>query len=82
MWTLACMLCKWAMSSFFIIFYLDDLILMCNNKENPLQVKEKHFCKFEMKNLGNLHFFLGMEVEKDREQHLFYINQIGISRKF
>jgi hypothetical protein len=30
-----------------------------------------------MKDLGDLHFFLGMEVERDRAQLLLYINQIG-----
>jgi hypothetical protein len=29
-----------------------------------------------MKDLGDLHFFLGMEVETDRAQRLLYINQI------
>ncbi len=41
-----------------------------------MQVKEELSCKFEMKDLGDLHFFLGMEVERDRAQHLLYINQI------
>jgi hypothetical protein len=40
-------------------------------------VKEELFRKFEMKYFGDLHFFLGMEVERDHEQHLFNINQIG-----
>jgi hypothetical protein len=62
---------------FFIIFYVNDLILVCNNKDKLLQVKEKLSRKFEMKDLGDLHFFLGMEVERDRAQRLFYINQIG-----
>ncbi len=30
-----------------------------------------------MKDLCNLHFFLGMEVERDRAQCLLYMNQIG-----
>jgi hypothetical protein len=30
-----------------------------------------------MKHLGDLHFFLGMEVERNLAQRLLYINQIG-----
>jgi hypothetical protein len=62
---------------FFIVVYVNDLILVCNNKDKFLQVKEELSRKFEMKDLGDLHFFLGMEVEKDRAQRLLYINQIG-----
>ncbi len=62
---------------FFIIVYVDDLILVCNNKDKLLQVKEKLSRKFEMKDLGDLHFFLGMEVERDHSQRLLYFNQIG-----
>ncbi len=62
---------------FFIMVYVGDLILACNNKDKLLQVKEKLSQKFEMKDLGDLHFFLGMEVERDRAQRLLYINQIG-----
>jgi hypothetical protein len=40
-------------------------------------MKEELSRKFEMKDLGDLHFFLGMEVERDHAQHFFYINQIG-----
>jgi hypothetical protein len=61
----------------FIVVYIDDLILVCNNKDKLLQVKEELSQKFEMKDLGDLHFFLGMEVERDRAQHLLCINQIG-----
>ncbi len=74
---LACTLRKWEMSIFFIVVYVDDLILVCNNKDKLLRVKEELSRKFEMKDVGNLHFFLGMEVERDRAQRLLYINQIG-----
>ncbi len=40
-------------------------------------MKEELFRKFEMKDLGDLHFFLGMEMERDHAQGLLYINQIG-----
>ncbi len=56
--------------------HVDDLILVCNNKDKLLQIKDELFRKFEMKDLGDLHFFLGMEVETDRAQRLLYINQI------
>jgi hypothetical protein len=62
---------------FFIVVYVDDLILVCNNKDKLLQVKEELSRKFEMKDLGDLRFFLGMEVERDCAQPLLYVNQIG-----
>ncbi len=62
---------------FFIVIYVDDLILVCNYKDKLLQVKEDFSRKFEMKDLKDLHFFLGMEVERDRAQCSLYINQIG-----
>ncbi len=62
---------------FFIVVYIDDLILVCNNKNKFLQVKEELSRKFEMKDFSDLHFFLDMEVERDRAQCLLYINQIG-----
>jgi hypothetical protein len=40
-------------------------------------MKEKLSRKFEMKDLGNLHFFLSMEVERGHAQRFFYINQFG-----
>ncbi len=61
---------------FFIMVYVDDLILVCNNQKKLLQIKEELSQKFEMKDLGELHFFLGMEVERNRDQRILRINQI------
>jgi hypothetical protein len=60
-----------------IVVYVDDLILVCNNKDKLLEVKEELSRKFQMKDLRDLHFFLGMEVERNHAQRLLYINQIG-----
>jgi len=53
---------------FFIVVYVDDLILVCNDQNKLLQIKEELNQKFEMKDLGELHFFLGMEVERNRDE--------------
>jgi hypothetical protein len=61
---------------FFIVVYVDDLILVCNDQDKILHIKEELNQKFEMKDLGELHFFLGMEVERNHDQQLLCINQI------
>jgi hypothetical protein len=72
---LVCTLCKWRCQVFHC-FYVKGLILVCNDRDTLVQVKEKLSWKLKMKDLEDLHFFLGMEVERDCEQHLVYINQI------
>jgi len=66
---------------FFIVVYVDDLILVCNDQNKLLQIKEELSQKFEMKNLVELHFFLGMEVERNRDEQLLHINQIKYLKK-
>jgi hypothetical protein len=53
---------------FFIVVYVDDLILVCNDQNKLLQIKEELNQNFEMKDLGELHFFLGMEVERNHDE--------------
>jgi hypothetical protein len=50
---------------------------VCNNRDKLLQAKQELSRKFEMKDFGDLHFFLSMEVERFRAQRSLYINQIG-----
>ncbi len=54
---------------FFIAVYVDDLILVYNNQNKLLQIKEELSQKFEMKDFRELHFFLVMEVERNRERN-------------
>ncbi len=71
-----CMLHKVGDVKCFNVVYVDDLILVCNDQNKLLQIKEELSQKFEMKDLGELHFFLGMEVERNRDERLLRINQI------
>jgi len=66
---------------FFIMVYLEDLILVCNDQNKLLQIKKELNQKFEMKDLGELHFFLGMEVERNHDGRLLCINQIKYLKK-
>ncbi len=61
---------------FFIIVYVDDFILVCNDQNKLLQIKEELSKKFETKVLGELHFFLGMEVERNCDEKFLCIKQI------
>jgi hypothetical protein len=40
---------------FFIMVYVDDLILVCNDQNKLLEIKEELSQKFEMKDFGKLH---------------------------
>jgi transposase InsO family protein len=50
-----------------LIIYVDDMIITGDNHEE-IQTLEKRLCKeFEMKNLGNLRYFLGIEVARNKD---------------
>jgi hypothetical protein len=61
---------------FFIVVYVDDFILVCNDQNKLLHIKEELSQKFEMKDLRELHLFLGMEVERNHDERILHINQI------
>jgi hypothetical protein len=45
-----------------IVIYVDDLIIMGDSNANIFDLKKLLKQKFEMKDLGELHYFLGIEV--------------------
>nr|GFB47971.1 putative reverse transcriptase, RNA-dependent DNA polymerase [Tanacetum cinerariifolium] len=45
-----------------LIIYVDDMVITGNDEEEIKRLKEGLFTKFEMKDLGNLKYFLGIEV--------------------
>ena len=44
-----------------ILLYVDDLILACEEKLIA-QCEKKRFVEFEMNDIGQMHYFLGLEV--------------------
>ncbi|PSE80603.1 hypothetical protein C7G70_19195, partial [Acinetobacter baumannii] len=49
----------------FVALYVDDLILASNNDELLKSTKEALSVRFEMTDMGQLKYFLGMEIDQD-----------------
>lgn len=50
----------------FLIVYVDDIILIGNDFQSIKLIKEHLPLEFEIKDLGNLRYFLGMEVGRTK----------------
>lgn len=59
----------------FIGVYVDDLILAAKSEKQLKQVKESLSNKFDIKDLGELKYFLGMKVEQNKESGSMWIGQ-------
>jgi hypothetical protein len=54
----------------YIIIYVDDLILAGDDEGTILQVKKQLSSEFEMKDLGKLKCFLGLDIKQDEDGKL------------
>ena len=58
-----------------IVLYVDDMLLIGNNKDVIKEVKSQLSSKFDMKDLGATNFILGMEIRRDRANKMISLNQ-------
>ena len=56
-----------------LIIYVDDMVITGNNEEKISNLKKKLFMEFEMKDSGNLKYFLGIKVLRSKRG--IFINQ-------
>jgi hypothetical protein len=59
----------------YLILYVDDMLLIGNNKEITQDVKNQLSSKFDMKDLSASNFILGMEIKRDRKKRKLWLNQ-------
>ena len=50
----------------YLFLYVDDMLLIGNNKEIIQDLKTQFSSKFDMKDLGVANYILGMEIKRDR----------------
>jgi transposase InsO family protein len=58
-----------------IALYVDDLLLACNSVAYMDKVKQALHSEYDMKDLGEAKFVLGIEIERDRSRREIYLNQ-------
>jgi hypothetical protein len=51
----------------YLVLYVDDMLLIGNNKEIIQDIKTQLSSKFDTKDLGASNFILGMEIKRDRK---------------
>jgi hypothetical protein len=59
----------------YLVLYVDDMLLIGNNKEIIQDVKTQLSSKFDMKDLSASNFILGMEIKRDHKRRKLWLNQ-------
>ena len=63
-----------------VAMWVDDLIIAGSNMEKINKLKRELKKAFEMTDMGELKYFLGMQVYRNREEREIHINQSGYTK--
>ncbi len=59
----------------YLVLYVDDMLLIGNDKEIIQDLKTQLSSKFDMKDLGAANYILGMEIKRDWAKKNIWLNQ-------
>ena len=59
----------------YLVLYVDDTLLVGNDKEIIQDLKTHFSSKFDMKDLGAANHILGMEIKRDQTKRKLWLNQ-------
>jgi hypothetical protein len=59
----------------YLVLFVDDMLLIGNNKEIIQDVKTQFPSKFDMKYLGVANSILGMEIKRNQANMKLWLNQ-------
>ena len=60
-----------------IAIYVDDILLAGPDKQEIQRIKDKLYERFEMTDLGECRYYLGMTVTRDRANRILRLGQVG-----
>jgi hypothetical protein len=55
------------------IFYVDDILLATNDKGFLHEVKKFLSTKFDMKDMGEAFYFIGIKIHRDKPRGIFWV---------
>eukprot|EP00253_Pinus_taeda_P022579 PITA_22579 len=59
----------------YLVLYVDDMLVVGNDKEIIQDLKTQLSSKFDMKDLGAANYILGMEIKRDQAKRKLWLNQ-------
>ena len=59
----------------FVLVYVDDLLLVTNDTAELTATKAALSDRFDMKDMGEAHFILGVQIRRDRARRQLYLSQ-------
>eukprot|EP00253_Pinus_taeda_P035567 PITA_35567 len=59
----------------YLVLYVDDMLLVGNDKEIIQDLKTQFPSKFDMKDLGATNYILGIEIKRDQAKRKLWLNQ-------
>jgi hypothetical protein len=65
----------------YLVIYVDDLVLACPNDARMALAKEEIAGRFQVKDLGELKFVLGIQVTRDRAAKTIHLSQTAYTRR-
>lgn len=77
-----CIYVKWSKTSFILLsLYFDDILMARNYKGMIITTKQWLSLHFEMKNMGEVEYILGVKIYKDHSKKLLCLSQQTYVRK-
>jgi hypothetical protein len=68
-------LCLFTNGSIILFFYVDDIVLLGRDLEAIQDLKKALMSRYEMRDLGDLQWFLGIRIIRDRSERKLWLSQ-------